>query len=62
MDIDLLFNLFINSYLRIFYISFPIRKRIENSNNNSWITAGIKVSCSFKKIFIYLLGTVMRLM
>ena len=58
MDVDSLFNIFLNNYLRIFYTTFPIRKTIENSNNNSWITAGIKVSCSFKKIFIYLLGTV----
>ena len=49
MDVDSLFNLLLNNYLRIFYTS----KRIENSNNNSWITTGIKISCSRKK-YLYL--------
>ena len=49
MDVDSLLNLFLKNYLRIFYTSFPIRKRIENTNNNSWIITGIKISCSRKK-------------
>jgi hypothetical protein len=44
MDVESLFNAFRN-YLRIFYTSFPLQKIIERCNNNSWIMAGIKISC-----------------
>jgi hypothetical protein len=60
MDVDSLFNMFLNNYLRIFYTSFPLQKIIETGNNNVWITTGIKISCNCKKkVFIYLVGTVM---
>jgi hypothetical protein len=54
MDVDILFNLFLNNYLRIFYTSFPSHKIIEGSNNNSWITPGIRISCRCKRC-LYLL-------
>jgi len=59
IDTDTLFNLFHNNYLRIFFTSFPSRKRIERNNNNSWLTPGIRVSSSAKDVFIYLLRIVM---
>ena len=55
IDTDTLFNLFHNNYLRIFYTSFgPSHKIIERSNNNSWLTSGIRISCKHK-ICLYLL-------
>ena len=56
MDIDSLFNLFLNNYIRIFYTSFPLHKTIQRSNKNkSWITTGINISCNYKKD-LYLLS------
>jgi hypothetical protein len=49
-----LFNSFLNNCLRIFYTSFPPRKIIESSNNNSWITPGIGISCRHERC-LYLL-------
>jgi hypothetical protein len=40
-NVDTLFNSFLNDYLR-FYTSFPPRKISERSNNNSWVTPGIR--------------------
>ena len=54
IDTDTLFNLFHNNYLRILYTSFPSRKIIERSNNNSWLTPGIRISCK-RKWCLYLL-------
>jgi hypothetical protein len=53
-DVDILFNSFLNNYLRIFYTSFPPRKITERSNNNSWVTPGIRISCRCKS-YLYLL-------
>ena len=47
VDTDTLFNL-------LFYTSFPSCKIIERSNNNSWLTPGIRISCK-RKICLYLL-------
>jgi len=54
IDTGTLFNLFHNNYLRIFYTSFPSCKIIERSNNNSWLTPGIRISCKHKRC-LYLL-------
>jgi len=49
IDVDILFNSFLNNYLRIFYTSFPPCKIIERSNNNSWITPDIRIPCRCKR-------------
>jgi hypothetical protein len=54
VDTHTLFNLFHNNYLRVFYTSFPSRKVIERSNNNSWLTPGIRISCKYKRCFCLL--------
>ena len=54
IDTDTLFNLFHNNYLRIFYTNFPSHKIIDRSNNNSWLTRGIRISCNRKRC-LYLL-------
>ena len=53
-NVDSLFNSFINDYLRLFYTSFPSCKISERSNNNSWLTPGIRASCNRKRL-LYLL-------
>jgi hypothetical protein len=52
--VNTFFNSFLNDYLRLFYTSFPPHKISERSNNNSWITPGIRTSCKRKR-FHYLL-------
>jgi len=54
IDSNTLFNLFHNNYLRIFNTSFPSHMIIERSNNNSWLTPGIRISCKHKRC-LYLL-------
>jgi hypothetical protein len=38
-DIDIKFNSFLITYLRIFYSSLPLKKK---ATNNTWMTTGIK--------------------
>ena len=52
-DVHILFNSFLNNYPRIFYNSFPPHKITERSNNNSWITPGIRISFNFNFNSIY---------
>ena len=48
-NVDVLFNCFLNTYLRIFYHSFPLKKMHHNLNNKAWITPGIKISSQHKR-------------
>jgi hypothetical protein len=48
-DADILFNNFLNNYLRIVYSSFPRCKLSVRSNRKLWITTGIQVSCNHKR-------------
>ena len=49
-DVNVMFNSFLNIYLRIFYSSFPLKKvTSSNNNDNNWITLGIKTSCGRKR-------------
>jgi hypothetical protein len=36
-------------YLRVFYSCFPLRKMITKTNDNAWITTGIRTSCKHKR-------------
>jgi hypothetical protein len=49
-DVNIMFNNFLNTYLRCYNSSFA-KKQVSKSNrsNNLWITKGIKVSCRRKK-------------
>jgi hypothetical protein len=52
-DVNLSFNYFLNTYLRIFYSSFPIKKIHYTSHTKAWLTQGIKISCINKrKLFL----------
>jgi len=47
-DVNKTFNSFLNTYLRIFYARFPLKK-INNETKAPWITIGIKTSCIQKR-------------
>jgi hypothetical protein len=49
MNVNLLFSMFLNNYLRIFYTSFPLKKVTGKINKNHWIIPGIRISCNHKK-------------
>jgi hypothetical protein len=55
MDVDSLFSIFLNNYLRIIYTSFPLWKIIERSESRQWITMGIRTYCDCKRQ-LYLLS------
>jgi len=48
-DIDTLSNSFLNTYLRIFYSSFPLKKLNPKTEINTWITPGLRNSCECKR-------------
>ena len=52
-EINLSFNNFLNTYLRIYYSSFTIKKTHYSSHTKAWLTEGIKISCRNKrKLFL----------
>jgi hypothetical protein len=49
-DVNLLFNNFLNTYLRIFYTCFPETKRkLDTNTTKPWLNFGIRVSCINKR-------------
>jgi len=48
-DINVIFNNFLNMYLRIFYCSFPLYKSLVRNKCKGWLTKGILISCRHKK-------------
>jgi hypothetical protein len=56
-DVDTIFNSFLNTYLRIFYSSFPIRKVKAKYKKNPWITHGIKISCHKRELYLDLMNS-----
>ena len=48
-NINIIYNNFLNSYLRIFYACFPIKKQLISVKPKPWITSGIRISCANKK-------------
>lgn len=48
-DVNSAFNKFLLTFLNIYEASFPI-VYLSNSNDKSWITTGIKISCQRKRI------------
>jgi hypothetical protein len=48
-DVNSAFNKFLLTFLNIYEASFPIAY-LRNSNDKSWITTGIKISCQRKRI------------
>ena len=48
-NIDVIFNRFFNTYLRIFYHSFPFKKLYHTHADKTWITTAIKISSQHKR-------------
>jgi len=47
-DVNIMFNSFLNEYLRILYSSFPL-KVCKTTKSNDWITIAVNTSCKHKK-------------
>jgi len=54
-DVNILFNSFLNTYLRLFYTSFPLKSPKSRISSREWITPSIKMQCHFKR-GLYLLS------
>jgi hypothetical protein len=48
-DVNIIYKNFVNTYVRIFYTSFPLVKIKNSQNLKPWVTKGIKISCLHKK-------------
>jgi hypothetical protein len=48
-DVNLMFNNFLNTYIRVFNHSYPYKMYFPNQKTQSWITTRIKVSCAHKR-------------
>ena len=48
-DINIIYNNFVNTYVRIFYESFPLVKIKNSQTLKPWLTKGIKISCLNKR-------------
>jgi exonuclease III len=48
-SVDVMFNKFLNIYLRIYYQSFPLKRVYHKRTNKPWISTGIKISCQHKR-------------
>ena len=48
-EVNITYNNFLNTYLRIFYASFPMVKMKISQSIKPWITKGIKISCLNKR-------------
>jgi hypothetical protein len=48
-NVNIIFNKFLNIFLRNFNASFPVVKRKEYIKSNPWITTGIRTSCITKR-------------
>jgi len=48
-EVNITYNKFLNTYLRIFYARFPMVKVKNFQSTKPWITKGIKISCLNKR-------------
>ena len=48
-DTNTTFNNFLDTFLKTFNASFPIKKTQLKRNNKNWLTTGIKTSCNNKR-------------
>jgi hypothetical protein len=54
-DVNVIYNNFLNTYLRILYSSSPLHKSLAKDISKGWLTKGILISCRHKKD-LYLLS------
>ena len=48
-DVNVIFNNFLNTYLRIFYCSFSVQKFLVGNKCREWLTKCLLISCRHKK-------------
>jgi hypothetical protein len=48
-DINIMFKSFLNTFLRLFYSSFPLKEVKIKAKNNSWMSSGVRNSCKHKR-------------
>jgi len=48
-DVNLIFNNFFNTYLRIFCASFQTTKSLNHHKSKPWLANGIRISCASKR-------------
>jgi len=48
-DVNIIYNNFVNTYVRIFNTNFPPVKIKNSQNSKPWLTKGIKISCVNKR-------------
>jgi hypothetical protein len=44
-NVNVIFNKFLNTYLRIFYACFPVKESHYSLIHKPWLTNGIRISC-----------------
>jgi hypothetical protein len=49
-DVNISFNKFLNTYLRIFHSCYIKKRKNFNTISKPWITKGIKISCNRKRV------------
>ena len=49
VNVNVIFNNFLNTFLRIFYACFPVHKSYHSLRQKPWLTSGIKTSCVNKR-------------
>jgi hypothetical protein len=48
-NVNIIFNNFLNTFLRNFYSSFPVNKSHFSYKQKPWLTTGIRISCANKR-------------
>ena len=48
-DVNICFNNFLNTYLKLFNTCFPLSKAQFKHDNNAWLSKGVKISCCNKR-------------
>jgi len=48
-DVNIMFNSFLDTYLKMFHSSFPLKRVYLNKKHKNWITLGISMSCKHKR-------------
>jgi len=47
-NVNIVFNVVLDTYLKTFYSSFPLKKIQTAIRRNDWITIGVRTSCKHK--------------
>jgi hypothetical protein len=53
-DVNVIFNNFLNTLLRILYTYFPLKKSLLSYKCKPWLTTGIRISCAKKETLLNL--------